>query len=206
MSDFHDLIDVEGLDPDEERRLMAVHDLLVQAGPPAELTPKLEQPDDRPEGTVIPFPLFPRRRAVATLLVAAAVAAAAFGGGYLVGHSKAKSSTFATAHFIQMHPLGAAGAGTQLAVLALGHSDSGGNWPMQMTVTGLPQQPQPNAYYELWLTKHGKPVAPCGVFRVHSDTTTVRFSVPYRFSEYDGWVVTAHRPGQAEPGRVVLTT
>ena len=77
---------------------------------------------------------------------------------------------------------------------------------MEMTVTGLPEQPQRAAYYELWLTKNGKPTLPCGTFRVHGKTTTVRFTVPYSLKGVDGWVVTAHQPGEAEPGKVVLTT
>jgi hypothetical protein len=41
---------------------------------------------------------------------------------------------------------------------------------------------------------------------VHGKTTTVHLSVPYSFKGFDGWVVTKHVPGQAEPGPVVLTT
>jgi len=93
-----------------------------------------------------------------------------------------------------------------LAVLKLAGQDSVGNWPMEMAVTGLPKQAARGAYYELWLTKGGKPLVPCGTFRVHGKTTTVRFSVPYELSRYDGWIVTAVRPHEADPGRVVLTT
>ena len=41
-------------------------------------------------------------------------------------------------------------------------------------MTGLPNQKSRGAYYELWLTKDGKPVAPCGSFRVNAKNTTVR--------------------------------
>jgi len=41
MSDFKDLIDADGLDPEEEARLRHVHELLVQAGPPPDLPPAL---------------------------------------------------------------------------------------------------------------------------------------------------------------------
>jgi hypothetical protein len=78
---------------------------------------------------------------------------------------------------------------------------------MVLEVNGLPQQTDRRAYYELWLTRHGKPVLPCGSFRAAKRTTTVRLSVPYSLKGFDGWVVTregAHDRGQ--PGPVVLTT
>jgi hypothetical protein len=203
MSDLRDLIDVEGLDPDEERRLQRVHELLLQAGPPAELPPELTGPST-PSAEIVQFPLLPGRRWAVGALIAATVAVAAFGGGYLFGHSKSKPSAFAAVNVEEMHAPQAGVAG--FAVLRIAHGDSVGNWPMQITVSGLPQQRQRAAYYELWLTKHGKPVAPCGTFRVHGKTTTVRFTVPYQLKHYDGWVVTKDRPGEPEPGRVVLTT
>ena len=49
MSDFKDLIDADGLDPEEEARLRHVHELLVQAGPPPDLPPALEQAPDEQE-------------------------------------------------------------------------------------------------------------------------------------------------------------
>jgi hypothetical protein len=188
VSDLRDLIDFDDLDPEEELRLLRTHDLLLQAGPPAELPPGLVRPGATPTADVVPFPV--KRRPLVALLIAAAIAAAAFGGGYLFGHSKAKPAGFSAAHVVDMHPVN--GATGQLAVLKVASPDSVGNWPMEMTVRGLP--------------KHGKPLALCGTFRVHGDTTTVRFSVSYQVRKYDGWVVTAQVPGHAEPGKVVLTT
>ena len=204
MSDFNDFVDRENLDPREEARLRRVHELLLQAGPPAELPPELSKPGSPPSAEVVQFPLLPRRRWAVVAVIAAAVAAAAFGGGYLFGHSKAKPAAFRAEQVVEMHPLHAGVAG--LAVLSVGKEDSVGNWPMQMTLQGLPEQSQRMAYYELWLTKHGRPLLPCGSFRVHGNTTTVRLSVPYSLKGFDGWVVTTHRPGEAEPVRVVLTT
>jgi hypothetical protein len=202
MTDFRDLVDVEGLEPDEEARLRRVHDLLLQAGPPAELPPALTTPGAPPSAEIVPFPV--KRRPVALLVAAAAVAAAAFGGGYLAGHSKSSGpAQFASARIVQMRP---ERGGTALAVLRVASPDASGNWPMEMTVRGLPQQSQRGAYYELWLTRHGRAAAPCGSFRVHGAATTVRLSVPYPLSRFDGWVVTAQAPGGREPGPVVLTT
>jgi hypothetical protein len=198
VSNFDDLVGGGDLSPEEEARLRRVHDLLVQAGPPPDLPPTLKRPprDDR-DGEVIQFPLLPRRRSAAALVVAATLVALAFGGGYLVGHSK--PTGFHTWRVVPMH------GRTGLAVLRVATKDGAGNWPMQLEVTNLPSQPA-RRYYELWLTRNGKPIAPCGYFRVAGQVTTVRFSVPYDFKKFDGWVITARDARERGPGRVVLTT
>ena len=201
MNRFDDLIDTEDLGPDEEARLRRVHDLLVQAGPPPDLPPALLEPPEEPvEADVVQFPLLPRRRLALAVLIAAALAAIAFGGGYLFGHSKARPSAFAAQHVVPMHGHSAN------AVLWIAPRDPAGNWPMKMEVTGLPEQHNRDAYYELWLTRGGRPVEPCGQFRVHDKTTQIRFSVPWQAGGIDGWVVTEQRPGAQGPGPVVLST
>jgi hypothetical protein len=198
---FEELVGGDDLTPEEEARLRRVHDLLVQAGPPPELPLGLEHPSAAPEGAeVLQFPL--RRRWAVTAIAAAASVAAAFGIGFLVGHSKTKPATFTAARVVAMH----GGKAGELGVLRIAERDPVGNWPMQIDVRGLPQQASRDADYELWLTKDGKPIASCGSFRVHSKVTSVRLTVPYRFSEYDGWVVTAQAHGDSAPGPVVLTT
>ena len=204
MSDLRDLIDTDDLDPDEEARLRRIHELLLEAGPPAELPPGLARPGAPPTAQIVAFPL-PRRRVAASLVAAAAVAAAAFGGGYLFGHARAKPETFAAAKTMTMRSTSASDASAN-AVLQMAHPDSAGNWPMEMTVRGLPRQSRRGAYYELWLTRDGKPAEPCGSFRVHGSSTTVDFSVPYNLKAFDGWIVTAVHPGGHEPGPVMLTT
>jgi len=197
---FDELVGGDDLTPEEEAKLRRVHDLLVQAGPPPDLTPALEHPEEPTDAEVLQFPLLPRRRWAVVAVAAALLTLVGFGGGYLVGHGKAKPSSFATKHVLAMH-------GPQaLAVLRVGGRDSVGNWPMQFEVTGLPKQHAREAYYELWVTKDGKLEAPCGSFRVHGRTTRVRFTVPYEAGSYDGWVVTEQPAGMHEPGRVVLTT
>ena len=76
-----------------------------------------------------------------------------------------------------------------------------GNWPMNVLVRGLEPSRDRSDYYELWLTKDGKPVESCGRFTVHPGVTTVSLSVPYGLRNYDGWVVT--RAGSDE---ILLTT
>jgi hypothetical protein len=200
MTDFHDLVDTAGLTPEEEARLRRAHDLLIEAGPPADLPPALETPPTQPaEAEILQFPLLPKRRWTLALVAAATLALVGFGGGYLLGHSKAKPSAFKTERVVAMH-----GHGGALALLRLSTPDSVGNWPMEMQVSGLPEQSQRIAYYELWLTKNGKAIAPCGTFRVHGKQTTVFFTVPYSLKHYDGWIVTAQPHDEAEPGPTVL--
>jgi Anti-sigma-K factor rskA len=213
MTDFYDLIDTDDLSDDEEERLRRTHDLLLRVGPPPDLPAGLlHPPSERGEPEVAAteaggsnvVPLHARgttRRVRVALVAAAAVAAAAFGGGYISGHT---SSTFAAVRSVPMHAV--AGVGTQaVGLVKVGHIDSNGNWPLQMKVSGLPKQPAGD-YYELWLTRNGKPYASCGTFRVQGSTTSVRFSVPYTLRDYGGWVVTKVAPGGDEPGQTLMTT
>ena len=200
MNDFNEIVDTTGLSPEEAHRLRRVHDLLVEAGPPADLPAGLEQPADPTAAQVIDFPLMPPRRWAAAAIAAAALAAVALGGGYLLGHAHGKAASFAAHRVVPMQ------GRDSLAVLRIGNHDKAGNWPMELVVSGLPTQANPHAYYELWLTKNGKPAAPCGAFRVNAKTTTVRLSVPYAFSRFDGWVVTAQPANDRTVGRVVLRT
>jgi hypothetical protein len=201
---FEDLIGTEGLSADEEERLRRVHRLLVQAGPPPDLSPELSLPPvpaeqaDPPEVAY----LFRRRRGL-TAVLALAAALAVFAAGYSFGHSKAKPSAFTSIRTVPMH-------GTKIAaaqgVIQIAARDEVGNWPMKFEVSGLPKQPNQQAYYELWLTRNGKAVAPCGAFRVNGNTTRVRLSVPYALKGFDGWVVTAQASKHEGLGPVVLTT
>jgi len=185
----------------ERERLRSVHDLLVAAGPPPELSPALAEPPEVGGATVS---LFPRRRRTTLLLIAAALAAAAFGGGYFAGgHGRGSRSAFESVGAVQMH--GTDAAPNALATIELGDVDRAGNWPMLVTVQGLPQLER-GAYYELYLTRHGRIAAPCGTFTVHPGTTKVRLNAPYKLSRYDGWVVTKHVAGRPESSQALLTT
>jgi hypothetical protein len=201
MTEFHDIVDTTGLDPDEEARLRRAHALLVQAGPPADLPPALEAPPTQlAEAEIVQFPLLPQRRWAVAAVAAATLALLTFIGGYFYGNSKSKPSAFTPTRVVEMH-----GTGQADAVLRLAPPDSVGNWPMEMIVEHLPSQSARSSYYELWLTKNGKAVAPCGTFRVHGKKTTVRFTVPYDMHNFDGWIVTAQQRDQNAPGPVVLT-
>ena len=196
--DFDELVG-EDLAADEHARLRGVHDLLVAAGPPAELSPALE----RAPSVGGAVHLLPRRRRGAVLLLAAALAAAAFGGGFLAGAVTRGGATKSATVVIPMH--GTAAVPNARASIALLTADEAGNWPMRFTVQGLPKLPR-GGYYELYVTKHGRITASCGVFNVHGGRTTVSLNAPYT-KGFDGWIVTRHVPGHAaESTRPVLTT
>jgi hypothetical protein len=185
--DFDELVGAEELTRGERERLRRAHDLLVEAGPPAELPPELATaPSTRASVTVLP-----RRRRIAAVLVAAALLLLAFGVGYLVAdHGRSSAQV---AYSVKMR--GTKLAPNALATLKVLKADEGGNWPMVMRVTGLKQLPG-RGYYELFLTKSGRLGPACGTFRVRGGTTTVRLNAPYHLRDFDGWVITAHRaPG-----------
>jgi hypothetical protein len=193
--DFRELI---GDDlPDQERaRLEHVHELLVAAGPPPELPPSIAELESEPEN-VVPLP---RRRAGALLALAAAIALVALIGGYVAGRHG--NDTFSTFKSLPMH--GTAIAQTASATIDVGDIDKSGNWPLRVELRNLPSLPR-GGYYEMFLTKHGKPVATCGAFVTSGTSSTVRLNAPYSLRRYDGWVVTRHLRG-SHNNPVVLTT
>ena len=186
--DFDELLGAE-VPAGERERLRRVHDLLVEAGPPPELPEGLQPLPSSEQPNV--FPLFPRRRWAATVALAAALAAAAFGAGYLVGD---REETAAPERVVVMVGTGAA-AGAR-ASLAVFEQDDAGNWPMELTVRGLPPLPA-GGTYELWLTRAGTLAAPCGTFATTDGTTVVPLNAPYRLRRYDGWVIV--RTGTKTP-------
>ena len=197
--DFDELVGLE-VEQEERDRLQRVHALLVAAGPPAELPPELEA------GPTLALTLARNRRARRTyrraMLIAAAICllALAFLGGYLAANSGGSASV-ETLSLAGTHAVPGA-----LASLKIEPVDSAGNWPMQLTVTGLPKLP-PHSYYEVYLMRNGKPYAPCGTFVVdgRNRATSVSLNAPYRLKRGDTWIVTKKSPGQPEPGAVMLT-
>jgi hypothetical protein len=193
--DFRELIGDDV--PEEDRaRLEQVHDLLVAAGPPPELPPAIAELSSEPENVVA----LPRRRAGALLAIAAAIALVAIVGGYVAGRNG--SDRFSTFKSLPMH--GTAIARTASATIDLGDIDQSGNWPLRVELRNLPSLPR-GAYYEMYLTRHGKPAATCGTFVTSGTSSTVRLNAPYSLRHYDGWVVTRNLPG-SKTNPVVLTT
>jgi hypothetical protein len=187
------------LSPEERERLERVHELLLTAGPPAELTPQLEH------GPTLAMTLGrPERRGgrprLALLAAALLVLAVVFVGGYAVGNS---GDSLTGSHTLKLG--GTKQAPGALASLVVENVDSAGNWPMRLSVTGLPKLPA-HGYYEVFLTRGGKPLAPCGSFIVKSPTTavSVHLNAPYHLRRGDSWVVTKQLPGDHTAGPVVL--
>ncbi|HST25413.1 MAG TPA: hypothetical protein VLJ76_05445 [Gaiellaceae bacterium] len=197
--DFREIVGDEGT-PEELDRLHRMHELLVAAGPPAELSPAVASAPQVEDSRVLEFK---RRRPTTFIALAAAIAVAAFIGGYAVAD---KRTSFSTQRQISMH--GVAQLAAARATLDVGSHDTGGNYPLQMTVSGLPALPK-GGWYELLLSKHGKPTLSCGSFSVAGKAVSIRMTVPYDLSEFgklfDGWVIVKHLPTRtAAP--VVLTT
>jgi hypothetical protein len=193
--DFRELVG-EDLPRDEEEQLRRVHDLLVAAGPPPELPPHLQEPvePEKPRDNVA---YLPRRRAGLLLGLAAAIALFSLVAGYVVGAHRGFKTDFEVA----MHGT-AAGAGAS-ATIHVGELDPAGNWPLKVEVKGLKTLPK-GAFYEMYLTRNGTPVASCGTFR-SADDQSVRLNAPYILRNYDGWVVTREGRG-ARIHPVVLRT
>ena len=82
-----------------------------------------------------------------------------------------------------------------VASLVVGEQDDDGNWPMAMTVRGLPRLAE-GERYELRLTRAGRLGPSCGTFLVQSDKTVAYLNAPYTLRDFDGWAVV--REGRAE--------
>jgi len=168
---FDELVN-DDLTPAERERMLRVHDLLVEAGPPPEL----------PAET--PISLRPQRRRGALIAIAAALAVTVFAVGVVVGdRAGGQKADFSVA---MSGTAAAIGASASLTVFGI---DEAGNWPIKLIVEGL--APAASGHpYELWLTKGGELEALCGGFLTGPDgSATVPMNAPYRFKDFDGWVV-----------------
>jgi hypothetical protein len=199
--DFNELIG-EG-SPEELDRLRRVHEMLLAAGPPPELSPAFEHAPEIPEDSKVIE--FRRRKPVAFFAIAAAIAVAAFAIGYAVA---GRNAAFHSSFSVPMHGLGVQRAA--VGDVQVANPDSGGNYALQMSVKGLRHLPS-GGWYELLLSKHGKPTLSCGAFVVDGKQITFRLSVPYdldklhKAKKYDGWVVIRHLPGTTS-APVVMST
>ena len=188
--DFRDLL---GDDlPDEERaRLRRVHDLLVEAGPPPELTPALA----RPPATGANVTWLPRRRGGTALVLAATLVLAAFAAGFLIGD---RGDSSASGTFDAQRTVVLGKSGEAVAVVRLGKADRHGNHQMLVTVEGLERQ-SGGDYYSLLMLRDGEPVAVCGTFNVAGkEATTIRLATAYDFEGYDGLMLAEYRAADHE--------
>jgi hypothetical protein len=182
----------------ERERLQHVHDLLLEAGPPPELSPELEA------GPNLKMTVGKRRRVVkqrAMLLLAAAIALSlVFLGGYAVGNNRGSNKSAA----VSLKLTGTSVIPGAQASLEVWHRRAG-NWPMTLTAVGLPKL-APHNYYEVYLIRDGRLSGSCGTFRVTNSrrAVTVTLNSPYTLQKGDSWIVTRPGPGGVEPGKTVL--
>jgi hypothetical protein len=199
-----ELIDAE-VAGEERQRLEHVHDLLLRAGPPPELTPELRK---APAFGVVPAQLKRRvvKRRALVLLAAAVSIVALFAAGYAVGNQRGGGAKQSSSQAVERLVL----KGTSRAPGAHGTLDVwrpvDRNWPMTLTVAGLHKLPA-RTYYEVYLVRGGRILGSCGTFRVSgAHTVTLRLNAPYPLEQGDTWLVTRQGAGGVEPGEPVLRT
>jgi hypothetical protein len=188
----------------ERQRLQQVHELLLEAGPPPEISADLEAGPTL--GMTLGRQQHQRRRVKrrAMLLVAAAILVAlVFIAGYA---SRGGGKSGSSQAVIRQAFKGTSVAPQAQGTLEVWSSKDGNNWPMTLTVVGLQQLP-PHTNYDVYLVRNGRPWGACGSFRVGGNPqvpVTVTLSAPYTLHKGDTWVVTRPGAGGAEPGRTVL--
>jgi hypothetical protein len=183
VPDFDEMVGVEELPEEERERLRRAHELLVQAGPPPELGPDLEAVP-WPEEALMPLGLTRRAGKKRSPLLLAATVATAGLLGFVIGQaSNSTSSSLDASRVVQLKGTDLATQGR--ATLEIGDEDSHGNTPMVLHVTGLRSLP-PGGYYDLYLSRNGKPIALCGTFNVRRGETVVRMNAAYELGKFDG--------------------
>ncbi len=183
----------------ERERLRHAHELLLRAGPPPELTPQLRK---APSFDVVRVQQRRAAKRRAMLLLAAAVSVAiVFAAGYAVADHRGGSPGATPPKTLSLE--GTPAAPGARATLEVWHARDG-NWPMTLSVVGLPSLPR-HTYYEVYLVRDGRPWGACGTFVVSkpSQPLTLTLNAPYSLEPGDSWVVTRATPA-GEPGRTVL--
>ncbi len=198
VPDFDDLVS-DDVPEDERERLQRVHEMLLVAGPPAEISPEIEA---GPNLILTPPGRERKRRRRPSFGRIALVAAAVVIAG-VVGYAFGKGDSFPTSQTIAMR--GTLAAPQAAGRIEIGEQD-GQNWVMRLDVTNLPVVGK-KEFYEVFLTRRGKIVAPCGWFVVRDghEQTIAYLTAPYDIGGA-GWVITKVRVGHQGNGTVVMRT
>jgi anti-sigma-K factor RskA len=197
---FDDLVGTETRGAERER-LRGAHDLLLQAGPPPELTPRLEKAPDF--GVTRLQARRPMKRRATLLLAAALSILAVFAAGYGVANHRNGGGGASSATVATLALTGTSNAPRARATLEVWKARAG-NWPMTLSVAGLPRL-APHRYYEVYLVRNGRPWGSCGTFRVDgTGAVKLTLNAPYSLRTGDSWVVTRPGPNGSEPGSTVL--
>jgi hypothetical protein len=196
VNEFDDIIgaDVAG---EERAKLLGVHEMLVHAGPPPELSTTLQKVPRPGEVRTL------RRGSTSRKIALIAAALVVLGITFSVGFSTGRGSV--------AKPIATIGlSGTKAAPHAQGTIDVlkavSGNWPMTLTVSGLPPVAAPEYYY-VYLVRDGKARAPCGEFVISkrsSHSLTLNLNAPYSLKNGDTWIVTRKTYKQHGPGQTVM--
>lgn len=184
----------------ERQRLQQVHEMLLEAGAPPELSPELEAGPNLKQASAKRRHVVKHRAMV--LLAAAITVLLVFLGGYAVANRGGSRQSMAV---LTQQLKGTAIAPHAAGSLEVWKSKDGKNWPMTLTVAGL-RPLRPHTYYEVYLFRNGRLDGSCGTFRVGSadQSVTVTLTSPYALRKDDSWVVTRPGAGGMEPGRTVL--
>jgi hypothetical protein len=129
------------------------------------------------------------------LLLAGLSIGAVFASGYAVGaHRGGSAPRNGVVRTLALR--GTSVAPHARAKLEVWHA-RGGNWPLTLSVVGLPKLP-PHTYYEVDLVDGGKPWESCGTFRTASasHTVTLTLNAPRALRKGDSWVVTREALGR----------
>jgi len=188
VTTFDELVGTEPAGAERER-LRGVHELLLEAGPPPELTPEMEAGPTLAMTLSRAQAFSHRRRGLILTATAAALVALVIGlavGGR--GHGNQYPS-------VTMH-------GTGFAPNATGRIEflraTSSRPRLKLEANGLPPLKKP---YVVYLVRNGAPIAKCGSFTVSSTNhkVTAVLVSPYALKGSDKWIVTGPRLG-AKPG------
>ena len=114
--------------------------------------------------------------------------------GLAVGYAVGNGNGFQTGFTRPMHGVGAARCGQRADQGRRGGRE---RQPAAPDERALAADARQGPWYELYLTKKGKAVVPCGIFQTgRSGSAQVSMNAPADLAEYDGWIVTARVPGQ----------
>lgn len=194
MTNFDELIGAEPAGAERER-LRSVHDLLLAAGPPPEISPELAA------GPTLAMTLGRVRRMSHGrgrryfLVAAAALVALVIGIGVgIPGHGDQYAQALRGTSF-------APGATGSVEIL----SAKGAAKPqLKLDVAGLPAT---NTAYVVYLVRNGHPLAQCGSFTVSNGERELTKDLvsPVPLERSDTWIVTVPRHGDS-PGTTVMKT
>jgi hypothetical protein len=187
MTTFDELVGAEPTGAERDR-LRSVHALLLEAGPPPELTPEVESGPTTSMTLGRTRQRMSGRRRMLIPAIAAAVLLALFVALGVTGGNDPVVTLRGTKAAPQ-----ASGTLTILHATATVQ-------PMEIDVRGLQA-----GQYCVYLVRKGHPWAECGTFSVADGNirTEATFNSPYRVWRHDSWVVT-QQVGRRDKGVTVL--